>query len=287
MKKVAVVTDSEAGFSESELVKGLYVVKMPFIIDGKEYYEGVNITVDEFYNLLTSDVKISTSQPSYEEVTNVWKEALQEYDEVVYIPLSSSLSSSCSLAKNYAAAEFEGKVYVVDNKRVSVTQKASVIEALNMAKKGKSGAEIQKYLEDTLTDNSIYITIPTLKYLKRGGRVTPAAAALGTLLQIKPILQIQGGKLDTYAKVMNINQAKQRMIGAIKKDIETRFMGLKKEGKLILSMAHTHNKEAIEKFKAELHTAIPDLEIKWVDELSLSVACHIGPGSLAVTVSRI
>jgi len=287
MKKVAIVTDSEANIDQEGKPENLFVVPMPFIINGEEFYEGVNIDSEKFYEVLLSNEKISTSQPSYEEVTRVWKEALSEYDELVHIPLSSGLSSSCASAKTYAEEEFKGKVFVADNQRVSVTQKTSVMEALRLAKEGKSAAEICKYLEDTKTDNSIYITIPTLKYLKRGGRITPAAAALGTLLNIKPILQIQGDKLDSYAKVLNMNQAKVRMINAIKKDIETRFSELKAQGKLVLEIAHTNNLKEALKFKEEVEAAIPDVMLLTVDELSLSVACHIGPGSLALAVSKL
>jgi len=287
MKKVAIVTDSEANIDQEGKPENLFVVPMPFIINGEEFYEGVNIDSEKFYEVLLSNEKISTSQPSYEEVTRVWKEALSEYDELVHIPLSSGLSSSCASAKTYAEEEFKGKVFVADNQRVSVTQKTSVMEALRLAKEGKSAAEICKYLEDTKTDNSIYITIPTLKYLKRGGRITPAAAALGTLLNIKPILQIQWDKLDSYAKVLNMNQAKVRMINAIKKDIETRFSELKAQGKLVLEIAHTNNLKEALKFKEEVEAAIPDVMLLTVDELSLSVACHIGPGSLALAVSKL
>lgn len=285
MQKVAIITDSEAGFEGEQ--EGLFVVPMPFIINGEEYYENVNITYDKFFEILASDTKITTSQPSYDEVISYWKKALEKYEEVVYIPMSSSLSSSCYSAITYAEADFKGKVFVVDNKRISVTQKSSVLEALELAKQGKSAKEIKDFLEATQTDNSIYITIPTLKYLKRGGRITPAAAALGTLLGIKPILQIQGGKLDTFAKVMNMNQAKQKMITAIKKDIETKFADLAKQGKLVIGVVHSNNLEQAKKFKEEVEKAIPNVKIAYLDELSLSVTCHIGPGSLAIAISRI
>lgn len=285
MQKVAIITDSEAGFESEQ--EGLFIIPMPFIIDGEEYFENVNISYDKFFEILESDTKITTSQPSYDEIVTYWKKALESYDEVVYIPMSSSLSSSCFSATTYAEADFDGKVFVVDNKRISTTQKTSVLEALELAKQGKSGKEIKEFLENTQTDNSIYITIPTLKYLKRGGRITPAAAALGTLLGIKPILQIQGGKLDTFAKVMNMNQAKQKMINAIKKDIETRFADLAKQGKLVITVVHSNNLEQAKKFKEEVEKAIPNIKVAFLDELSLSVTCHIGPGSLAITVSRI
>lgn len=286
MNKVAIITDSSSGIMQSETNEDLFVVPMPFLIDEEEYYEGVNLSKDQFYEMLLNDRKISTSQPSYDEVTKIWNKALETHEQVVYIPISSSLSNSCNSASFYAKEGYQGKVYVVDNQRVSIVQKASVYEALELAKQGKNAEEIHKHLVETKDHNSIYIMVPTLKYLKKGGRVTPAAAALGALLSIKPILQIHGGKLDSYAKVMNIMQAKQRILAAIKKDIETKFMDLKSQNKLKLYIAHTNNIEIAEKFKLEVQKEFPDIEIASIDELALVVACHIGPGSIALSVTR-
>ncbi len=285
MSKVAILTDSNAGITNTTGYENLFIVPMPFIIDDKEYFEDINLTQDEFYEKLKHDADIHTSQPSYGEVTELWKKLLNDFDEVVYIPMSSGLSSSCNSAIGFAQ-EFDNKVFVVNNQRISVTQKLSVYEALDMASKGKSGAEIKDYLEKTKMDASIYIMVPTLKYLKKGGRVTPTAAALAKLFSIKPILQIQGEKLDSFAKVINLNQAKQKMINAVKSDIETRFKTLFEEGKLCVNIAHTQNEAEALKFKEEVEKALPNLPVKFVDPLSLSVSCHIGPGSLAIAVCR-
>ncbi len=286
MKKVAVVTDSNSGITQNEAKDNLFVLPMPFIIDGVDYYEDINLTQPEFYEKLKSDVKISTSQPSFGDVTDMWEKVLKDYDELVYIPMSSGLSESCTSSTRYAEEGYKGKVFVVNNQRISVSQRASVFEALNLAKKGKSASEIKQYLEDTKFDSSIYITVQTLKYLKRGGRVTPAAAAIATMLSIKPILQIQGEKLDKFAMVMNMNQAKTKMINAIKHDLDTRFNELYKAGKMVLAVAHTDNYEAAQKFKAEIEAAIPNAKVVYVDPLSLSVSCHIGPGALAIACAR-
>ena len=286
MSKVAIITDSSSGILQSETNEDLFVVPMPFLIDGEEYYEGINLTKEKFYEKLLNDCKISTSQPSFDEVTKMWDKALETHEQIIYIPISSSLSESCNAASFYARENYNGKVFVVNNQRVSIVQKASVYEALELAKQGKSAEEIHKHLVDTKDDNSIYIMVPTLKYLKKGGRVTPAAAALGALLSIKPILQIHGGKLDSYAKVMNLVQAKQRILSAIKKDIETNLADLRKQNKLNLYIAHTNNLEVAEKFKLEVEKEFPDIKIASIDELALVVACHIGAGSIALAVTR-
>lgn len=286
MKKIAIVTDSNSGITQKEATGNLFVVPMPFIIDSNEYYEDINLSQDEFYEKLKNDVRISTSQPSYGEVTEMWDNVLKEYDELVYIPMSSGLSESCNSSIRYADENYKGKVYIVNNQRISITQRASVYEALEMVKQGKTSEEIKTWLEQTKLDSSIYIMVPTLKYLKKGGRVTPAAAAFASLLSIKPILQIQGEKLDSYAKVMNLTQAKSKMIQAIKKDIEERFSSILEEGKLALCIAHTENEALAEKFKVEVSEAFPNMKILYVDPLSLSVSCHIGPGSIALAVTR-
>ena len=192
MKKVAIVTDSNSGITQKEATGNLFVIPMPFIIDGQDYYENINLSQKEFYEKLKNDVRISTSQPSYGEVTEMWDKVLKEYDEIVYIPMSSGLSESCNSSKRYCDDGYNSKVFVVDNQRISVTMKASVYEALELVKNGKTAEEIKNHLEGTKKDSSIYIMVPTLKYLKKGGRVTPAAAAIASLLSIKPILQIQG-----------------------------------------------------------------------------------------------
>ena len=238
----------------------------------------------DFYKKLAENADISTSQPSPFQVKEMWENALKTHDEVVYIPMSSGLSESCHNAIEFSK-EYPN-VTVVDNQRISVTQKDSVYEALKMAHDGYSAAEIKDYLENTKLDSSIYITVNTLKYLKKGGRITPAAAAIGTLLKIKPVLQIQGGKLDSFAKVMNEKVGRAKMIEAIKKDIETRFKEYEEKGELQLAVAYTNCKDKAEDFARQIREAIPNIEFTYVEPLSLSISCHIGSGALAVGVSR-
>lgn len=286
--KVAIVTDSNAGITqkEAESIENLRVLPMPFTIEGEEYFEDINLSQEEFYKkLLDEDASISTSQPSIASVTEIWDELLKEYDQVVHIPMSSGLSMSCETATNFAK-EYDGKVFVVNNRRISVTQKQSVYDALKLAAEGKDGKEIEKILVETSMDSSIYIMVSTLKYLKRGGRVTPAAAAIGTLLKIKPVLQIQGGKLDTYAKVMNEKVARLKMIEAAKHDLETRFKELYEKGEMRLAVAYTNCIDKANDFAQEIKNAIPNVDIISIDPLSLSVSCHIGSGALAVAVAR-
>lgn len=286
MSKIRVVTDSNSGITQAEAKKlGLSVIPMPFLIDGEEYYEDINLTQQEFYEHLRGNATVSTSQPSVTAVTELWDELLKEYDEIVHIPMSSGLSETCHTAQNLAK-DYGGRVQVVDNQRISVTLKQSAIDAMKLAEKGCSAAEIKGYLEQTAHDSSIYISLDTLKYLKKGGRLTPAAALVGSILRIKPVLQIQGEKLDAYKKVLSFKQAKQEMIGAVKHDLETRFAPLRAAGEMTLSIAHTDIAAEAELFKQELETAFPDLSVVYVDPLSLSVSCHIGPGALAVTATR-
>lgn len=285
--KVAIVTDSNSGITQKEAkeMKDLYVIPMPFLVNDEEYFEDISLSQEEFYKMLGEDTDISTSQPSIAGVTDLWEELLKKYDEVVHIPMSSALSMSCETATNFAE-NYNGKVHVVDNHRISITQKASCMDALALARQGKSGKEIKDYLLKTKSDSSIYIMVDTLKYLKKGGRVTPAAAAIGTLLKIKPVLQIQGGKLDQFAKVMNEKVARQKMISAIKKDLQERFADLVANGEMILSCAYTNCRDKAEDFANQIHAEIPNIEVVWVDPLSLSVSCHIGSGSLAVGCMR-
>ena len=285
MTKIAIATDSNSGIKINECYDNdIFVLPMPFIIDGKEFEEEISLSQQEFYSKLEENATISTSQPSLGAVADFWENILKDYDEIVYIPMSSGLSgstaSALTLSNDYP------NVYVVDNNRISVTQKQSVYDALALAKKGLSAKEIKEYLENTKSDSSIYITVATLKYLKKGGRITAAAAALGTLLKIKPILQIQGKKLDAYAKVLNHTQAKAKMIKAIQFDIETRFKELYEKQELRLSVAHTNNHSEAVKFAEEVKKAFPDIEFAYIDPLSLSVSCHIGPGALAIAISR-
>ncbi len=286
--KTAIVTDSNSGITQAEAEKlGVTVIPMPVLIDDDLYYEDLTLSQEQFYEKLKSNAKVSTSQPSPIDVGEVWSKLLKEYDAVICIPMSSGLSETCHTLSHFAESEeqFKGKVYVVDNQRISVTQRQSVLDALKLASEGKTAQEIYDYLMETKMQSSIYIMVATLKYLKKGGRLTPAVAAIGTLLKIKPVLQIQGEKLDQYAKVRKLTDAKTTMINAIKHDLETRFASLRAEGKMVLHVAHTANFEEAQKFKEEIHEAFPDLDINYVDPLSLSVSCHIGPGALAVACS--
>ncbi len=284
MSRVAVMTDSNSGITQSQAKElGITVVPMPFYIDGKLYYEDIDLTQEDFYRMLEKGGEISTSMPAVGDLIDRWETLLKDYDEIVYIPMSSGLSSSCATAK-VLAQDYEGKVFVVDNQRISVTMKQTVFEAMKMAEHGKTAAEIRDILEATKFESTIYIMVDTLTYLKKGGRITPAAAALGTLLKLKPVLQIRGEKLDAFAKARTIKQAKQIMLDAIKTDMDQVLHDA--DGKHTkIAMAHTHNEEAIMQFKEEAQAIWPDHDIM-VDPLSLSVSCHIGPGALAITCTK-
>lgn len=284
MSKVAVLTDSNSGITQVDAKElGVYVIPMPFFINNETYYEDIDLTQEQFYEKLVDGVDISTSMPMVGSVTDTWDKLLQEYDEIVYVPMSSGLSSSCATAM-MLAQDYDGKVQVVDNQRISVTMKLSVLDAMKMAEDGLSAAEIKRILEEQKFNSSIYIMVDTLKYLKKGGRITPAAAALGTLLRLKPVLQIQGEKLDAFAKARTVKQAKRIMLDAIHKDIETRMGGEVNMDNLHIAAAYTPG-EGVEQWLEEIRREFPDKEII-VDPLSLSISCHIGPGALAITVTK-
>ncbi len=285
MKKVAVVTDSNSGITQEMGRRlGVSVLPMPFTIDGETYFEGINLSQAEFYERLLKDASISTSQPSPESVMDLWNRLLKDADEIVHIPMSSGLSGSCQTAM-MLAQEYGGRVQVVNNQRISVTQHQSVLDALQLCEKGHTAAEIREILERVKMESSIYIMVDTLKYLKKGGRITPAVAALGTLLRLKPVLQIQGERLDTFSKARTVAQAKNIMITALKNDIEKRFGGLDGE-RVWLEIAHTQNEEQAEALKGDLLAVLPAYSKVEIAPLSLSVACLIGPGSLAVACSK-
>ncbi len=286
MSKIAVVTDSNSGITPLEAAElNVSVIPMPFMIDRKTYYENIDLNQEQFYEKLEGDADIITSQPTPASVLELWDELLKEYDEIVHIPMSSGLSGSCQSAY-MLAQDYDGKVQVVNNQRISITQKQSVKDALMLIEKGYDAAQIKEILEEDKFNSSIYIMLDTLKYLKKGGRITPAAAALGTVLRLKPVLQIQGEKLDAFAKARTISQGKSIMINAIRNDMINRFGGVDSEN-CIIQMAHTHNDESIQEFKKEVEEAFPGFVVKDVDPLSLSVSCHIGPGSLAVAVTKV
>jgi DegV family protein with EDD domain len=286
MKKVKVITDSNSGILQSEASGlGIIVVPMPFIINGEEYLEEISLSQKEFYKLLeTADTNVSTSQPSEYYLQDLWDTVLKEYDEIVYIPMSSGLSAACSNAMAYAE-KYEGKVQVVNNQRISVTQKESVLEAIELVNQGKSAKEIKEYLEETKFISSIYIMVDTLKYLKKGGRVTAAGAALGALLRIKPVLLIRGEKLDSFFKALSPRAARAKMISQIATELQTEFKEYLDKGQIVVDVAYTHNLEDALSFKKEIEEKIPGIKVSNVNPLSLSVSCHIGPGALAIAVS--
>ena len=280
MSKVAIVTDSNSGITQAagkEL--GIFVLPMPFMIDGGTFYEDINLTQEEFYEKLKAGADISTSQPSPESVTELWDEILEDYDELVHIPMSSGLSGSCQSAV-MLSEDYDGRVQVVNNQRISVTQRQSCLDALVLADKGMSASQIREYLERDKFNSSIYIMLDTLYYLKKGGRITPAAAAIGTMLKLKPVLQIQGEKLDAFAKARTTAQGKTVMINAIKSDIENRFGGFNEDKHIWLESAYSADRSAAEAYNKEIQEFFPGYDIH-IDPLSLSVSCHIGPGALA------
>ena len=286
MGKVAIVTDSNSGITQAKAKElGVYVLPMPFYIDGQLYYEDITLTQEEFYEKLGNEAEISTSQPAPGDVLDLWEKLLKSYDEIVYIPMSSGLSSSCETAI-MLAQEFEGRVQVVDNKRISVTLFQSVVDALEMAAVGTGAADIKQRLEETALDSSIYITVENLKYLKKGGRITPAAAALGTVLNLKPVLTIQGAKLDAYTKVRGMKLARKAMIDAMKKDLDTRFAQLYQKGEMRLEIAYSGTDVELAKdWQRQLSDAFSGHTFD-MSPLSLSVSCHLGPGALAIACAR-
>lgn len=285
MGTVAIVTDSNSGITQEQAKEyGVNVLPMPFFINGETFFEDIDLSQEEFYEKLEGNADISTSMPAVGSVTELWDKLLEEYDGIVHIPMSSGLSSSCETAI-MLAQDYDGKVQVVNNQRISVTQKQSVLDAAELARRGKGAQEIKDYLEQTKFDSSIYIMVDTLAYLKKGGRITPAAAALGTLLKLKPVLQIQGEKLDAFAKARTVKQAKNIMVEAVKNDFEKRFKDAAGEG-MHLYIAYTKDRQTAQEFKVQVQEAFPKAEITMVDPLSLSVACHIGPGALALACAK-
>lgn len=283
MSKIAILTDSNSGITQDQGKKlGIFVLPMPFFINGKLFFEDVSLTQEEFYQRLEEDAEISTSQPSPGDVMELWDQILEEYDEIVHIPMSSGLSSTCETAMALAR-DYDGKVQVVDNQRISVTQHESVLDAMKLRELGKSASEIKEILEKEKKESTIYVTVDTLKYLKKGGRITPAAAALGTVLNLKPVLTIQGEKLDAYAKVRGWKAAKKTMLRAIEKDIQARFEC--KEKQLVIGVVYGGNPEEAEEWRKEVERVFEGYEMKFAP-ISLSVACHIGKGCLAITCTK-
>ena len=286
MAKIAIITDSNSGITQKQGEElGIYVLPMPFAINEETYFEDINLEAEKFYQEQAAGSDIFTSQPSPETVMGLWDKLLNEgYEEIVHIPMSSGLSGSCQSAL-MLAQDYDGKVQVVNNQRISVTQRQSAMDAKVLAENGYHADEIREKLEEDKFNSSIYIMLDTLYYLKKGGRITPAAAALGTILRLKPVLQIQGEKLDAYAKARTTEQGKSMMVKAIKSDMENRFDGLTDGTGYHIAMAHTQNPEAAEAWREEVLKEFPAAEI-YMDRLPLSIACHIGPGALAITVSK-
>lgn len=286
MSKVAIMTDSNSGITQAQAKDlGIAVLPMPFYINGELFFEDVTLTQEEFYQRLEQNAEISTSQPAIPDFTGIWDKLLEEYDEVVCIPMSSGLSGFCGTAQAMSR-DYDGKVQVVDNQRISVTQKCAVMDAIKLSNEGKSALEIKEYLEGEKMESSIYIMVDTLKYLKKGGRITPAAALFGEVLNIKPVLQIQGEKLDAFSKCRGSKQAHKVMIKAVEHDIANRFQDIYDSGNLMLYTVGSQNTDEASAFAEELKELFPKVRGIESDRLSLSVSCHIGPGSLAVAISK-
>lgn len=288
MSKVAIITDSNSGITQAQAKEmGVFVLPMPFMIGDKEYFEDIDLTQEQFYEKLQDGDNICTSQPALTQVTELWDKVLKDYDEIIHIPMSSGLSGSCQSAFMLSQEDpYDGRVFVIDNQRISVTQRQSVLDARDLAAQGKNGQEISDILMRDKMESSIYIMLDTLYYLKKGGRITPAAAAIGTLLKLKPVLQIQGEKLDAYSKARTSNIGKETMKNAIKNDIEKRFGGIEHALENVhLEIAYTKDLESALKFKEEVLEEFPGFDIL-VNPLSLSVSCHIGPGALALACCK-
>ncbi len=288
MSKIAIVTDTNSGITKAlanEL--GIYLLPMPIFVDEKQYFEKIDITQKQFYSMLFQGSEVSTSQPSPGDVMDLWNRLLESgYTEIVHIPMSSGLSASCETAMGLAR-DYDGKVQVVNNQRISITMKQSVFDALKLAKDGKSAFEIKTILEKEAFESSIYLMVDTLKYLKKGGRITPAAALLGSALNLKPILQIQGEKLDAYKKVRGVKPAKKSMLKAIQNDIDTRFAKYQERGELVIHVAYTTGREEADAWYQEVKNAFPNIPIGCKDPLPLSIVCHTGPGVLALGICHV
>ena len=287
MSKVAIVTDSNSGITQKRGEElGIYVLPMPFFIDGELYLEDITLSQEQFYEKLGADSEISTSQPSPGDVMDLWDKLLEDYDEIVCIPMSSGLSSTCETALSLAQ-DYDEKVQVVNNQRISVTQEQSVYDAIKLRDEGKSAAEIRQVLEKEKMQASIYITVDTLKYLKKGGRITPAAAAIGTVLNLKPVLTIQGDKLDAYTKTRGMKSAFKAMCKALDKDLSGRLSALHTQGLLKAGIAYTQmDPDTLEFFKEEMKKRYPDLELFQLP-LTMSIGCHTGPGALGIGLVRV
>lgn len=288
MSRIAIMTDSNSGIMPAEASNyGIHVLPMPIIIDGTTYFEGIDITVEEFFQKQTSGSVITTSQPSPGDVTGMWDRLLQTHDEIVFIPMSSGLSNTCQTALLLADEEpYKDRVFVADNHRISVIQALSVLDAKSLAEKGLTAREIRDILEEEAMDATIYIAVDTLEYLKKGGRITAAAATLGTILKIKPVLTIQGDKLDSFAKARGMKSAFRVMVEAVKADITSRLSHLREQGLLKVGIANTMmDPDKLEEFKEEMKKNFPDMELVYFP-LTMSIGTHVGPGGLGIGAVR-
>ena len=281
MSRIGIITDTNSGMTAREAEQlGVALMPMPFTVNGRNYVENVNMTYAEFFEHLAADASVATSQPSPESVMSCWDEALKTCDELIYIPMSSALSSSCQSARLFAE-DYGGRVFVVDNHRISISQKQSVLDALKWRDAGLSAEDIVKNLMDTSMEASIYLTVDDLKYLKKGGRITPSVAAVGTVLNIKPVLQIQGGKLDTYKKVRGLHAAQNAMLDAVRRDLEDRFKGVD----MLLRTAYTGDEAIGRMWNAQVQEKFPQFKVTG-DPLPISIACHVGPGVIALGLMK-
>ena len=279
MGSIAIVTDTNSGIMSAEAdALGVHVVPMPFVVDGVECFEGVNLEAPAFYARLADGADIVTSQPSIVDLGKLWVEVLETHDELVYLPMSSGLSGSCETARSLAEQHFPGRVHVVDNQRISVTQ----LDALQWVAEGRTAAETVALLEDAKLDASIYLMVDTLDYLRKGGRITPAVASIGSLLKIKPVLQIQGDKLDAFSVSKSFKAAKRTMLRALAIDVESRFGGV---GNVHLYVAHTNRDADAAAFADEVRAHFGSDDV-YVDRLPLSIACHVGPGALGIGCAK-
>ncbi len=289
MKRIAITTDTNSGMIPNETdEQGIFVLPMPFVIDGTSLLESVELSRENFYDKLISDANISTSQPSVTEVSEFWQDILKNYDEIVHIPTSSVLSNSCSTAMAIAKQdEFAGKVFVVDNRRISIALKSSVLDAAKLREQEKSSEEIKAYLENTASDYSIYLSIENMKYLKKGGRVSPAVAAIGSMLKLRPVLHLGGDKLEKFAIPRTLLKAKETIINAIHKDLTTHFKDALANGEMKLCMAYANNPDDAKTFQAEVEKRFPNVCVLCNDPISLSIACHTGPATIALGCIRV
>lgn len=282
MQDTLILTDSNSGILQQEgRDQGIYVIPMPFTVNGEEYLEEISMSQEQFFDALQNDADVKTSQPSEFYLEDLWTTLLKDYKDIIYIPMSGGLSATCVNAKTYAE-KFDGRVHVVDNKRISITQKLSVLEANAMVKRGVPVREILDYLDKTQSKASIYLTVSVLKYLKKGGRLSPAAAAIGDMLKIKPILYTRGDSFEKSAMTVSMGQARKKMLKQLRAELEGEFAEEYKQGKMVFSIAHTAIPDEAARTKAEIEREFPDMKVLFVDNLSLSVACHTGPGALGI-----